>query len=100
MDEIGLSLAAETRSIRDTLLSVSKSLSTDLHALLSTLTARCENITGIKTYLDGIDSYICKQEISIGQKATLQTVANDCFSWYMNALNQAAAIHNKDILPA
>lgn len=99
MDETGLELAAETRIIRDTLLNVSKSLSTDLHGLMSTLINRCENIASAKTYLENIDQYICKQEMSINQKNTLKAAANDCFDWYMNALNQAAAIHNKDILP-
>jgi hypothetical protein len=99
MDETGLELAAETRTIRDTLLNVSKSLSTDLHGLMSTLINRCENIASAKTYLETIDQYICKQEMSINQKNTLKAAANDFFDWYMNALNQAAAIHNKDILP-
>ena len=99
MDETGLELAAETRTIRDTLLNVSKSLSTDLHGLMSTLISRCESIASAKTYLESIDQYICKQEMSINQKNTLKAAANDCFDWYMNALNQAAAIHNKDILP-
>lgn len=99
MDETGLELAAETRTIRDTLLNVSKSLSTDLHGLMSALISRCESIASAKTYLESIDQYICKQEMSINQKNTLKAAANDCFDWYMNALNQAAAIHNKDILP-
>ena len=99
MDETGLELAAETRTIRDTLLNVSKSLSTDLHGLMSTLISRCESIASAKTYLESIDQYICKQEMNINHKNTLKAAANDCFDWYMNALNQAAAIHNKDILP-
>ncbi len=98
MDEIGLSLAAETKTIRDTLLGVSKSLSTDLHALMSTLINRCD-ITSIQSYLENIDDYVCKQALSLNGKTNLTEVANDCYDWYMNALNQAAAKHNKGILP-
>jgi hypothetical protein len=98
MDEIGLSLAAETKTIRDTLLGVSKSLSTDLHTLMSTLINRCD-ITSIKSYLENIDEYVCQQALSLNGKTNLTAVANDCYDWYMNALNQAAAKHNKDILP-
>jgi hypothetical protein len=98
MDETGLELAAETRAIRDTLLGVSKSLSADLHALMSTLISRCD-IASAETYLDNIDKYICAQTININGKSNFKDAVNDYYDWYMNALNQAAAIHNKNILP-
>jgi hypothetical protein len=98
MDEIGLSLAAETKTIRDTLLGISKSLSTDLHALMSTLINRCD-IASIKSYLEDIDEHICLQTLNLNGKSNLTEVANDYYDWYMNALNQAAAKHTKDILP-
>jgi hypothetical protein len=98
MDEIGLSLAAETKIIRDTLLGISKSLSVDLHALMSTLIDRC-NITDIESYLKNIDDYVCQQALSLNGKTNLTEVANDCYDWYMNALNQAAEKYNPSILP-
>lgn len=98
MDEVGLSLAAETKTIRDTLLGISKSLSVDLHALMSTLIDRC-NITDIESYLKNIDDYVCQQALSLNGKTNLTEVANDCYDWYMNALNQAAAKYNPSILP-
>ena len=98
MDEVGLSLAAETKVIRDALLGVSKSLSTDLHTLMSTLINRCD-ITSVQAYLNSVDNYVCQQTLNLHGKTTLTDVVNDYYDWYINALNQAAAKHNVDIVP-
>jgi hypothetical protein len=49
--------------------------------------------------LENIDEYVCRQTLSLNGKSNLTEVVNDCYDWYMNALNQAAAKHNKSILP-
>ena len=99
MDEAGLGLAADTRTIKDILLSVSKSLSVDLFDLLNKFAVRCD-IAGYSNKFNDLKALISQQNVTVGETSgMLPDVINDMYKWYMEALNMAAVKYNHSILP-
>ena len=98
MDKNGLNLAYETKQIRDTLLSVSRGLSTDLHTLIQDFLARFD-IAKHKADLEALDTLVCRQALSVNGKVNLTDAANDCYNWYIGALNKAAPLYNASLVP-
>lgn len=97
LDERGLALATETKEIRDTLLKVSDSLSSDLKTLLMSFKSRC-NIASYQDQFDDLISFVVEQSVSVNDKNTLRAAVNDCYDWYIRALNEAAAIYNPPLI--
>lgn len=99
MDERGLALASEMKIIKDNLLSVSQGLKIDLHKLIVGFKERC-NISSYADDFDALDDLVCKQALSVNGKNNLTAAVNDCYDWYIKALNEAAAIYNRSLVPS
>lgn len=99
MDETGLGLAADTRTIKDILLGVSKSLSVDLFDLLNKFAVRCD-IAGYSNKFNYLKELISQQNVTAdGTSGMLPDVINNMYNWYMEALSMAAVKYNHSILP-
>jgi hypothetical protein len=99
MDERGLALASEMKIIKDNLLNVSQGLKIDLHKLIMGFKERC-NISSYADDFDALDDLVCKQELSVNGQNNLAMAVNDCYDWYIKALNEAAAKHNRSLVPS
>lgn len=99
LDKMGLKISSDIEQCYNALSELGVILSEDLNGLITDLAARC-NINQFQSKFQELSDLAVQQLVAVaGEEMRLLEAAEDLNTWYTDALNRAAALHNKELIP-